>query len=92
MPAKAQAQQSNQRLSQTQEERLVTWILRQEKLGFVLRIGLLGHLQNVGHSVGQCSACALAAAEFLAERSAAAFLLLYSFEVIHSELQFSAEL
>ncbi len=56
-----------------------------------LRIGLLGHLQDVGHSVGQSSACALATAELLAERSAAAFLLLYSF-IQSSELSSAAEL
>ncbi len=44
MPAKAQAQQPIQRLSQTQEEQLVTWILRQEKLGFA---SSLAHFRGV---------------------------------------------
>ncbi len=57
-----------------------------------LRIGLLSHLQNVGHSIGQYNIYILAAVEFLAEYNTTAFLLLYSFEIIHSELQFNTEL
>ncbi len=64
------------------------FLLTQGDTVSLVRIGLLNHLQNVGHSVGQYNVCVLVAVEFLAECSTVVFLLLYASQVIHSELQF----